>query len=401
MKAPGKKKFFIEDNVCTPYKLILNRAHNYLTMNGMFVTENRKEADTIIIGTCAAFQSLENTTISFIEKAQEEKKNDAELVIFGCMNGINPTKVKSYKPDRIIPASAWERLELLIDNPKIPLADIPEATRFRSDKDYRLPDYGKQFVLLQTGCSSNCPFCPHKMGIGKLKSNTPANIMKQINSMGDEVHTLCLTGNDTGSYGVDIGTSFPELLKKILATTNYHIHLSQINPNWVYYYRDELYPLLLDNKVREFQTLIQSSSNRVLVAMERDPVVEKIKPYLLKLKKERPDLILRTDLIIGYPTSTEEEELESAKYVAEIFHEVAVHGFERFSHSRIERLGLPFYEPSEINHRVQKIINYFADYPQLLVHHGGQVIESLEAIEKPKQYLRDKNNISLKCGGSL
>ena len=91
------KKFFVEDNVCSPYKLILNRTHNYLVSNGYESTEDRKEADCIVIGTCAAFKSLEDETVSFIEKAAKERKKDSQLVIFGCLPGIDGKKVKRWQ----------------------------------------------------------------------------------------------------------------------------------------------------------------------------------------------------------------------------------------------------------------------------------------------------------------
>ena len=132
----------------------------------------------------------------------------SKLVVFGCLPGIDGKKVKSYKPDVVIPAASWERIELLVDNPVIPLREIPETSRFRSEKDWRLPDKSKQFILLQTGCSSNCPFCPHKMGIGRLKSKKLDDILYQVHNLPKYVKTICLTGNDTGSYGTDIGTSY-------------------------------------------------------------------------------------------------------------------------------------------------------------------------------------------------
>ena len=400
MKKDFIKKFFIEDNACTPYKLILNRAHNYLLLNGMEATNCRGEADIIIIGTCGAFQSMEEETIRFIEKAKAEKKKDTELIVFGCLPGIHSQRVKSYMPDRIVHSSNWEQIELLIDNPLVPLQDVPEANKFRDRKDYRLYDESKQFVLIQTGCSSDCPFCPHKMGIGNLKSLPPDNILKQVHYLDKEenVNTICLTGNDTGSYGTDINTTYPALLKQVLVESSLQIHISQMNPDWVYKYKNELWQLLVNRKVREFQMLIQSVSDRVLEMMERKPVVRSLKEWLRELRKARPDLIFRTDLIIGYPTSTEEEEQESLKYVAELFDEVAVHGFERFKQARIEKQNVPFYASSEVNLRVEKALAFFRKYPKIIVHRGGQVIKSLEAIEQPKDELRKKNNSVLSCG---
>lgn len=386
------KTFYIKDNVCTPYKLMLNRMSNYLKANKMFPADKACAADMVIIGTCGAFKSLEDEAVGFIESAKKDMKKGAELVVYGCLLGINVNKVKSYSPNRTIASSDWAGIEALVENPVILLKSIPQATGFRGKEDYRLYDPGKQFILLQTGCSSNCPFCPHKMGIGGLKSIPPEYILDQVRNLEEGVHTICLAGNDTGSYGTDIGTTYPELLKQILAISDRQIHLSQVNADWLYVYRDEMWPLLMNENVREFQVLIQSTSDRLIGLMDRRPIISELKPYFKKLREACKDLLLRTDLIIGYPTATEEEDWASAKFVVGIFDEVAIHAFERFEHARIEKLGLSFYSPEVVNARTEKIVAYLQQFPNVLVHRGGQVIKTLEAIEKPKDDLRKKFN---------
>lgn len=384
------KKFYIKDNVCTPYKLMLHRMSNYLKANEIVATTELKNADMLIIGTCGAFKSLEDEAVGFIEDAKKNMKEGAELVVYGCLVGIDAPRVRSYSPGRIIASSNWHGIEGLVKEPKVPFKDISQVTEFRGKEDYRLYDPGKQFILLQTGCSSNCPYCPHKMGIGGLKSIPKDYILSQVDQLGKEIHTICLAGNDTGSYGTDIGTTFPELLKEIMERSGIPVHLSQVNLDWLHVYREELWPILMNSQIREFQVLIQSTSNRVLRLMERKPVITELIPYLRSLREARSDLLLRTDLIIGYPTATEEDEMESAKFAGEIFDEIAVHAFERFKHARLEKMGLPFYEPEHVKERTEKIVEYLSSSSKALIHRGGQIIETLEAIEKPKDDLRKK-----------
>ncbi|MFC1952762.1 radical SAM protein [Chloroflexota bacterium] len=380
------KKYFIKDNVCTPYKLILGKTSNYLTANGWTEASSIDKADTIIVGVCAAFHSLKNESIELIDEA---KQASGSLVVFGCLPQVIPESVKKFKPDQIIPSSNWEQLEKLIDHPTILMSEIEESGEFKSKEDYRLYDSGKRFILIQTGCSSDCPYCPHKMGIGELKSRTIEDILEQIQSLvKKDVHTIVLTGNDTGSYGTDKeDITFPDLLQEVLKISP-KVHLSQINPDWVYKYQQELYPLLLDEKIKEFQVLIQTVSERLLEIMERGPIVRELKPFLMKLRQARKDILFRTDIIIGFPTATLEEELETLEYVAELFDEVAVHGFERFPHTRIEKMSLPFHPQDIIDWRVERALKFLKDYPGILVHRGGQVYQTLLDIEKPKDDMR-------------
>lgn len=396
------QKFFIQDNVCTPYKLILSRAHNYLLANGMQEALSLDQADTVIVGTCAAFKSLRDETVDLIDSGemhrQKSKQNgkDVELVIFGCLPNIEPETTKVYNANQVVRANQWEKIENIIENPDIRLLEVDATNEFRSDKDYRLYDWNKQFVLVQTGCASNCPFCPHKLGIGGLRSLPLDDILKQVKKLTEQgVQTICLTGNDTGSWGSDIGSSYATLVREVLEISN-DLHLTQVNPQWVYKYEEDLFILLKDPKIKEFQVCIQTVDEKLLALMGREPVVRKIEPFLKKLRFARPDLILRTDLILGYPTSTEEMDMEAVNFTIGIFDEVAVHGFEKFEKARISRMQVEYHSQEIVDDRLNKAFLIYNKYPRMLVHHGGQVISSLDGIEKPKDMLRAERRTDTK-----
>jgi len=380
------KKYFITDNVCTPYKLILHRIDRFLTANGWIGVNSQDMADTIIVGSCGAFHSLEEEALKLIREA---KKGKAEVVVFGCLPGISPQRVYDCSPDMIIPSPLWESIESLIENLTVPLKEINEADSFRSEADYRLYDPGKRFILIQTGCSSDCSYCPHKLGIGELRSRPYDEIIRQIEKLARQgVHTIVLHGNDTGSYGRDLGDlRYPELLEAVIEYP-LCVHLAQVNADWVYEYRDKLFPLLRNIKIREFQVLIQTTSDRVLQHMGRKPVVNQLFPLLKDLRGDRPDLILRTDMIVGYPSGTVDEEQATADYVSDLFDEVAVHGFELFEHTRIASMDVDFYSASDIKNRVDSVIERLKKNPDILIHRGGQVYQTLVDIEKPKDLMR-------------
>ena len=394
------KKFFIEDNTCVPYKLILNKADNYLRANGWESVESAEEADIAIVGMCAAFHTLEEEALGMVKNA---KKKSKEVIAFGCLATISPGPLKKLNADRVIPATAWERLESLVENPVVPFGEVADDNEFRSEEEYRLYDEKKRFVLLQTGCSSRCTYCTHKLGIGKLHSIPPEQIINQVKLVtkrGGKV--LVLHGNDTGSYGTDIGTTYPELLREVLKYSP-NLHLTQLNADWVYKYRDELFPLdgnkdalLMNKKIKDFQTPIQTNSGRVLELMRRKPVVKLLYPYLKQLREVRKDVFMRTDVMLGYPGSTEEEEQITLEFVAELFDEVAIHGFERFEHTPVEKMikkgEVEAYSNEEIERRAQNAVEYLKQFPNKILHRGGQVYQTMWDIESPKEELREKLN---------
>lgn len=383
-------KFFIADNVCTPYKLVLSRVNRFLILNGWEATKDSTEADTVVIGTCAAFKSLQDEAIDLVRQHQH---GYAEEIIYGCLPRISPEDVKALQPDQIIPSTMYERFAKLIPNPVIRLEDVDEASEFRDESEYRRYDPGKQFVLTQTGCSSNCPFCPHKLGIGELKSRPFGEVIRQVEALTAKgVHTIVLTGNDTGSYGTDLDpqTTFPIMVKKALEVGPENIHITQINPRWAWKYVDELREILLNPKIKDCQIPIQSSSDRLTLMMERGVNINKLRPILEEVRAARPDLLLRTDLMMGYPTATDDEEQATLDYAAAIFDEIAVHAFEVFKHARIAKMDVPFYSEEEVEARTQRAVHYLQRFPNKLIHRGGQVYKTLIDIEQPKESLREK-----------
>ena len=399
------KKFFIKDNVCTPYKLILSKTENFLTQNGWSKAASADEADVHIVGMCAAFHSLEDEALEFV---QDAKKTKAEVIAYGCLSTISPEKLAELGPDQTITAPQWERLEELVKEPMVPLATIAPTTEFREKEEYRVYDPGKRFILIQTGCSSNCNYCTHKLGIGDLMSRPVDEIMQQVKALSaEDVHTIVLHGNDTGSYGRDIGTTYTELLREALEYKP-NLHITQLNADWVYTYREELFPLnsgddalLMNQKIKDFQVLIQTTSDRILKTMRRRPIVNDLHPYLVDLRKRRKDLFFRTDVMMGYPSATLEEEQRTLEFAAELFDEIAVHAFEQFEHTpiggQINKGKLEPHSEEEAEKRALNAVEYLTSFPGKIVHRGGQVYQTMFDNENAKDELREQMGIVASC----
>ena len=390
------KTFYIKDNVCTPYKLLLSRVARFFQANGWVGVDRPQEADLAIAGCCAAFHSLEAEALGLAREvvAGVSAGGRGESVLFGCLAGVSPEKAAALGPDHIICSPDWRDFARWLPEARVGLDDVDPATEFRLKEEYRIYDPGKQFVLIQTGCSSNCPHCPHKLGIGELASFEPDFVLDQVKRLAESgVHTVVVTGNDTGSWGTDLpgGWTFPALVRRMLEYP-VNLHLAQVNPDWAHTYRDELLELLRDPRIKDFQVLIQTTSPRLLTIMRRKPVVRELGDFFARLREARPDIFLRTDLIMGYPTATEAEEAETVEYVIRYFDEVAVHGFERFEHTAMEGLGLPFFPRAEVRARTDRAVERLRAAGNILVHRGGQVYETMCAIEAPKRDIQRRRS---------
>jgi tRNA A37 methylthiotransferase MiaB len=386
---------YFTDNVCTSYKLEIKRFHDYFVANGWSIVTDPAQADLIFVGTCVAFENLERESL---ERLREVNQLGKQVVAYGCLTTFNPTGLAMVHDGIRIATTEAERVGSLLAEPTIRLEDIPEPSTFRSKEDYRLYDLTKRFVNTSLGCAFVCSFCPHKLGIGNLRSRPPDDIVKQIHNLVSEgVRIVVLTGSDTGAYGIDLNTTFLTLLREVLDIhAGFEIHVAQFNPAWVLKYRDGLLPLFSNPRVTDIQIPIQTTSPRLLRLMRRPCDTDRIDAFLQLVRRENEKAIFRTDLLVGFPTETEQELMETLEFATRVFDEIAVYAFERKTGVPLENMGLEFYTADEVHARAELAIQYIANVPGRLVHQGGQGPETLVALEKRKEELRQTRYLGCK-----
>lgn len=381
---------YFKDNVCSNYKLQIRRFRDYFIANGWTETNDPKKADIIFVGTCAAFDILEKESLQDLKKMNKlGKKLGKNIIAYGCLTTFNKKGVKKVHRGPIIPAWRIDKVELLIKDPKVKMEDVPLQTVFRSREDYRLHDPSKRFVNICLGCPFNCTYCPHKLGIGPLKSRPSKEIIKQIQDLvREKVKTVVLVGNEVGAYGLDIGATYPKLLKSIMKINpSFDIHVSQLHPAWALKYWKQLLPLLSNPRVSDIQITIQTTSKRLLKLMRRPQNTAKVLDFLRLVRKKNKRAVFRTDILVGFPTETVEELKETLNAVTKIFDEVTIYGFERKKGVPLEKMALKFYTPKEIRRHVNFALK-FAFQKDCLVTRGGQVpIKEMKKADKRKEKL--------------
>ena len=291
---------------------------------------------------------------------------------------------------RCISSRKKHMIEDLVPNPKVRLSDIPEPSTFRTKEDYRLYDLTKRFVNIASGCSFKCTYCPHKIGLGPLKSRTEEDVLDQImDLLKGGVRIVVLTGMETAFYGRDIGTTYPSLLKKVIELDgSFEIHVAQFNPVGILKYADELLPLFSNKRVTDIQIPIQTNSDRILKLMGRAPGVNKIGEFMREVKKHNKMAVLRTDIMVGFPSETVEELEINLEFATDIFDEIAVYATEIREDFPVGRLLDQAFSKEEMDRRVQYATN-FVETRGKMAHGGQQAAVSLIEIEKRKQAMRD------------
>jgi len=388
-----KLKVYIYTVGCNRRLLDAQRIKVYCENNGYQITIAPEEADYIVINTCALDNRTEKTSLDIVKKFNTLP---GKLIVAGCLPKINkPALNKIYQGPNISPTSL-DTIQTYIPQKGMPFKKITDQNEFYLNE---YPDYieskrliGKKIkknfyqsknfiketfsklntlnrnetihIRISWGCLGNCSYCAIKNAIGKHKSK-PLNlcISEFSNALQKKYKYFELLADDIGAYGLDIGLTFPFLLKKILIIpNNFSLYLQDIHPRWLNLYEKELKEILMDKKIIKTGFPIQSGSKKILKLMHRDTNIQKTKKILLFLKKYRPDLKIDTHIIIGFPGETESDFKKTLQFVKNIsFSKVWIYKFDKKINTEAYQLSNQVPNKTII-HRIHRAQIFFKKY---------------------------------------
>ncbi|MCS7165530.1 MAG: tRNA (N(6)-L-threonylcarbamoyladenosine(37)-C(2))-methylthiotransferase MtaB [Candidatus Calescibacterium sp.] len=305
--------------------------------------ENSKDgkADIIIFNTCAVTHKAEKESFRLIRKVFLSNP-DSKLFITGCIVPLNKSLIEQVK-QKILPPEYLEKSENIYIIPSTQKEKVIEIIENHlKNTDYFIQNNGskinrfKYYIKVQDGCNHFCSFCIIPFTRGRSRSKKIEEVQSQIQSIAEIIRSnpqtgaeITLTGICLGEYGLDINTSLAKLLKSILPLIpdNARIRLSSMD---IITLDEELMEVIAtSDKICKFLHLsLQSGSNRILKLMRRNYTIEQYIEITNYLYKNIPDLGITTDIIVGFPTETDqdfEETLEAIKKVN--FHRIHIFPF--------------------------------------------------------------------------
>ncbi|OEC87039.1 MULTISPECIES: tRNA (N(6)-L-threonylcarbamoyladenosine(37)-C(2))-methylthiotransferase [Methanobacterium] len=282
-----------------------------------------EDADVIILNTCYVKQPTEQKVINRIKKVQEQFP-DKKLIISGCMVEIDPDKLK-----KAAPSAGWigpRQIKSTIDVVKSCMNDKTSRITGHSDdiKAGLLKIRFNPFVHISQiceGCVGRCTYCCTRFARGKLQSYPVEDIKKEIESaVEDGCVEIQLTAQDTAAYGMDTGGKLSELIKEITTIPgDFRLRVGMMHPKSMMRDLDELIEVFMHKNVYNFMHIpIQSGSDPVLNHMGRDHTVVQYKDIISKVREKIPEISIATDIIVGYPTETDEDFEDTLKLIGDI-----------------------------------------------------------------------------------
>ena len=218
-----------------------------------------------------------------------------------------------------------------------------------------------------------------------LKKSQPLEVLCKQVSEGVEqgVKTFVLEGNNGGSWGLDLAPkqTYADLIETIAPLLGDAVlHIGDFAPKWVKEYGE----ILLHPKITDVKTPLQTLNGKVLETLGRDPYSEEMSPLLKEIKRTKPDTFLRTEIIIGLPTSTKEDLVRTLDFVAEHFDKVACFSFDVHPSCKINRMDIELYDDKHIAEHIHFAMDFFEKHPEIKADFDsrGKVLAGITEIER-------------------
>ena len=314
-----------------------------LTGKGHEIVDSEEEAEVIVINTCCFIHDAKEESIeNILEMAEYKKAGTCKvLIVTGCMAQRYKEEIIEEIPevDAVLGTTSYMDILKAID-------EACEGRHFQEFRDINeLPeDSGRRvlttgghygYLKIAEGCDKHCTYCIIPSLRGRFRSVPQERLIAQAEHMSEQgVKELILVAQETTMYGTDLyGKKTLHLLMKELCKIK--------GIRWIrvlYCYPEEIYDELIqvmkeEKKICHYLDLpIQHASDRILKRMGRRTTRAQLTATIEKLRKEIPDIVLRTTLITGFPGETEEDHQELMEFVDEM---------------EFDRLGAFTYSPEE------------------------------------------------------
>lgn len=314
-----------------------------LDKKGYQIVDSEEDADIIVVNTCCFIHDAKEESIQTILEMAEYKKEGKlkALIVTGCLAQRYQQEIIDEIPevDAVLGTTSYDHIveaveEALAGNGHVVLEDVDALPDV---KEKRLVTTGGHYAYMKIaeGCDKHCTYCIIPKLRGNYRSVPMEKLLAEAKALADQgVKELILVAQETTVYGKDLygEKSLHKLLRELCK-------ISKIQ--WIrilYCYPEEIYDELIqtikeENKVCHYLDLpIQHASDAVLKRMGRRTSKAQLVEIIEKLRKEIPDISLRTTLITGFPGETQEQHEELKDFVDEM---------------EFDRLGVFTYSPEE------------------------------------------------------
>ncbi|NNJ53181.1 MAG: tRNA (N(6)-L-threonylcarbamoyladenosine(37)-C(2))-methylthiotransferase MtaB, partial [Ignavibacteriaceae bacterium] len=278
-----------------------------------------------VLNTCSVTETAEKECRQIIRRALRQNPK-AYIIVTGCYAQLRPEEIANIDGvDAVLGSSEKFNLFSILNNfEKQELAciyvnPIEETTHFgiahSTDSDSRT----RAFLKIQDGCDYNCSFCTIPLARGSSRSLTANSVIEQFRSLVNHGYKeIILTGVNVGDYGKNINSSLFELVSQLINIEGeFRIRISSVEPNLI---TGDLLQLISksDKMCNHLHIPLQSGSPKILKSMQRRYTTNDYKNLIFKAKKVIPDLSVGVDVIVGFPSETEADFIQTHNFLRDL-----------------------------------------------------------------------------------
>lgn len=311
--------------------------------NGYSITDDELMADIIIVNTCCFIHDAKEESIqTILEMAQYKEIGKLKaLIVTGCLAERYKDEILKEIPevDALLGTTGFTEIlkvveEVLEGNRSTYFADLKQLPKNKSKRILSSISH-YSYLKIAEGCDKHCTYCIIPKVRGNYRSRPMEDLLEEARYLASQgIKELIIVAQETTLYGTDIygKKTLPDLLRKLCEIEGIE---------WIrllYCYPEEITLELIDvikseSKICKYLDIpIQHCSDRILKLMGRRTSKEDIIGIVNSLREEIPDITLRTTLITGFPTETDDEHQELLNFIKEL---------------RFERLGVFTYSKEE------------------------------------------------------
>ncbi len=287
---------------------------------GYAINDFEEGADVYVINTCSVTDHADKKTKRVVKEGL--KRNPlANVIVIGCYAQLKPEEIVSIPGVNLV-LGASEKFKVLdyvneLHNgcePAIFNSHIKEAITFNAA--YSAGDRTRSFLKIQDGCNYFCSFCTIPLARGRSRSTTVADVVKSATEIAATgVKEIVLTGVNIGDFENESGETFFDVAKALDSIEGIErFRISSIEPNLL---SDDIIRFVAGSKkfVPHFHIPLQSGSNKILALMRRRYQKELYAERVHLIKELMPDACIGVDVIVGFPSETEEDFMETYDFI--------------------------------------------------------------------------------------
>jgi tRNA-2-methylthio-N6-dimethylallyladenosine synthase len=328
------KKVYIETYGCQMNVYDTEIVKSVLQKSGYQLTDTEADADIVLLNTCSVRENANNKVFNRINKIQADRngRGKAQIGILGCM-ATNFRKQLLENPklpiDFIAGPDSYKRLPQLLEDLEANGGDAKNWDVTLSEFETYADVYPTQtegvnaWIAVMRGCDNFCTFCVVPYTRGRERSRSPENVVAEARHLAEKgFRQITLLGQNVNSYNYE-GKDFAYLLEKVSEVEGIE-RIRFTSPHPKDFPRNLLKVIAKNPKVcKQIHLPLQAGNDRILNMMNRTYTKQEYLDLVDEIRSLYPQMVLTTDIIVGFPTETDEEFEETVEVMEAVQYDSA------------------------------------------------------------------------------